>query len=117
MTEHTPIPWNVETGNADGDKLIWIGSPGNDICDLYHKRAEHGVDLVEHFHLKENAEANAEFIVTAVNSHDGLLEALEQAAMELEEASKILQPLRPGCADIFETAAEQKRAAIKAARP
>jgi len=60
---------------------------------------------------------HAECIVTAVNSHDGLLEALEQAALELEEAANVLSNSLPSLASIFETAAEQKRATIKAARP
>lgn len=97
---------DVMDGSA---KLVAFVTPS--IACKPHCSVCHGLEL------HPESDANAQLIVTAGNSHDGLLGALEQAALELEEASKILQPLRPGCADIFETAAEQKRAAIKAARP
>ncbi len=73
---HSKLPWEVlgsvkDTGLKDG--AIWIMSEDfetekDDVCELY--TMENGEVL-----RNENAEANAEFIVKAVNSHGKLVEA------------------------------------------
>ena len=68
MSKHTPTPWEkCEAGDYsdyDGDSIILLG---DDIsCRV---AAVFGAD--------EKAEANAEFIVRAVNAHDALVTALK----------------------------------------
>ncbi len=69
MSEHTALPWMTVT---DG-KLIYIDSDLDNICDLYHNTTSLNICT------KMNAEANAAFIVKAVNNHDKLVDALEHA--------------------------------------
>lgn len=73
---HTPTPWMISRNTDLG--LMWIDSfdaPSEGIADLYHRV---GIDR-EEFVSKANSEANAAFIVLAVNAHGPLLEALRAA--------------------------------------
>jgi len=69
-TQHTPTPWKVGFKNPQTIE----SETGKDIaaCGAYR------------LSLKE-AEANADFIVRAVNSHEALLEAAKQALKFINE--------------------------------
>lgn len=65
----TSEPWRVESA----DHGVWITSPDagvGDICDLYHYTRISDDDGVDTFQ-KDNAEANAQRIVTCVNACQG----------------------------------------------
>jgi len=57
---HTPTPWKVTTTNE-----VWMSS----VC------GSDGDEIAQCFKFKNESEANAAFIVRAVNSHEELLEA------------------------------------------
>jgi len=83
MSEHTPTPWRVE----DGTDLIW-GACNPDDRSSYGM----GYSIVEgkapgwkpYKPSMEEREANAAFIVKAVNSHDALVEAIKHAKARFE---------------------------------
>ncbi len=60
--KHTPTPWHLRDGATNGE--VHVCAPGRTIavCDA---------------RPPNECEANAEFIVKAVNSYDDMLEALE----------------------------------------
>lgn len=64
--EHTPTPWKVQMVKEWGQEVEYpqVVTPDGIICN--------GLSLIPGF----SREANAAFIVRAVNSHDALLEAL-----------------------------------------
>lgn len=66
--KHTPLPWNYH--NSNNDDYLDIDSAGTRITSI--------------FNVDKEAKANAEFIVTACNSHYELLEALKKAESSLE---------------------------------
>lgn len=91
-TAHTPTPWRIE------DDTIKAGKNDTHLFDIYECPG-----------LGVAAEANAAFIVRAVNSHDTLVEALET----LVEVC----PCQNGCAPDDMTCATQKAlAALKLAK-
>ncbi len=63
--KHTPLPWIIFSDLEDGPvALLPAGRPG-EICRFNQ--------------FMQNNQANAEFIVRAVNNHDALVEALRDA--------------------------------------
>lgn len=69
----THTEWHVDA-NDDRPEVRWVeDDAGQTVCDFYFV----GLDNVAHEH--PNAEDHAKQIVTDHNSHDGLLEALEEA--------------------------------------
>lgn len=72
VSEPTPTPWKVE------GRALFPENP------LYGKIA----DVYEYVSGEENAVANANFIVRAVNSHEALLEAAKDALCELDPDCK-----------------------------
>jgi len=64
---HTPTPWKFEDEYVRADALNG-DEGGNIVADVYTRPS--------HSHSPE-MEANAAFIVRAVNAHDALVEALE----------------------------------------
>jgi hypothetical protein len=61
---HTPLPWSV-TGKADEIMDVVVSGPKSQgICEMTG-------------HVSQDRDADAAFIVRAVNSHSALLEALE----------------------------------------
>jgi hypothetical protein len=74
ITGHTPVPWSI-------GKRRWITSGDVDIARI------HSVSKIG----ENEAVANAEFIVRACNSHDALLEALENLLGQLENVSDYCQ--------------------------
>ncbi len=77
--KHTELPW-IAVKDKD---LIYIDSEVFNVCDLYHVNAK-GV------HQKENAEANAAFIVNAVNNHENILKVLRRIETGMSSHSKEL---------------------------
>ena len=75
---HTELPWYIERNEKYG--IVWIDSdyaPSSAIADLYQRI---GDDLIP----KENAEANAAYIITACNAYPAMLEALHAAGTALQ---------------------------------
>ncbi len=74
MTSHTPTPWHIDPyGAHDTGNILIKQIPGPVICEI------------EPF---EEAQENADFIVRACNSHDGLIHVLERAEALLENWEK-----------------------------
>ncbi len=68
--EHTPIPWTIQEASKGPDRDYGIMANGGVIAEVF----EHGGSEYE---ICVDAEANAAFIVRAVNNHAKLLKALE----------------------------------------
>lgn len=77
--EHTPTPWEIITLQDAVPHLM-----GAD-----HAR----VALLDDCHLDNEAQANAAFILRAVNAHDALVEAIRVAALRLSELNEPSSPL------------------------
>src|SRR5690242_19371729 len=75
--EHNPLPWYVKDG-----KGVMLGSSGKKdsifICD------RSAGTWVAELPAGKESEANAEFIITAVNSHAELVAALELARLTID---------------------------------
>lgn len=69
----SPTPWKV-----NAKSFIWAESIG---CHIFQKSVQ--------FHDEEQAEANAAFIVRAVNSHNDLLEIAKDTLCELDPNCKL----------------------------
>lgn len=67
MTEHSPTPWLWVDLTGDDETQWWLNSTSGETI-LF--AAEH-----RNLHIKN---ANAEFMIRAVNSHDDLVAALEE---------------------------------------
>jgi hypothetical protein len=75
-TDHTAVPWILESKGWDGQFIY-----GQDIrVNGDHKRFIASVSL-----SYDGAEANAKFIVRAVNAHDDLVKALRAFVVEFEQ--------------------------------
>lgn len=72
MAEHTKTPWEAKPAKADGSCFK---------ADVIARSERSGLDVMPAQaagYTVEEAEANAQLIVRACNSHDALLEALEE---------------------------------------
>lgn len=70
MTQHTPTPW----------KWYWEENTYGPDCGILSEVTPghaYSVARCPKYQKQDKWEADAKFIITAVNSHDGLLEALE----------------------------------------
>jgi mevalonate kinase len=76
MSEHTPTPWKVFGG-------LITDSDHRAVAALYNKD-----DQGEAVRSHATNEANAEFIVRAVNSHDALVDTL-RLVTELKDAADL----------------------------
>jgi hypothetical protein len=70
--KHTPTPW--ECGKATNYHGFYIAPKGTLPTLAAVERVEHNIQITT-FNFPGETEANAEFIVRAVNSHEALLEA------------------------------------------
>ena len=70
MEKHTPIPWKLEKHNSG------LG------VRIYHETRLFGQDMQ---FIGSQGEANASFIVKAVNSHEALVEACKYALNWINE--------------------------------
>lgn len=81
MSGHTPTPWRV-TRDERGEIIRAVDDTGRPIASMWLNG--------------DDAEANAAFIVEAVNSHAALkarIEALEAALEPFAEIAKELEPM------------------------
>lgn len=100
MAEHTPLPW-ANKEYASPPDTYFVRGPNN---ESVLNSIKNGRD--------------AALIVKAVNMHERLVDALKQAALELEEATKLIRgstidgtPM-VNTAEIFERAAKRTRALL-----
>jgi hypothetical protein len=77
MTEHTPTPWLVIPPSADRPSRAMVCAAGG--ANIYDAP------------LTNETEANAAFIVRAVNAHDDLVKALEPFARMARGMSEVEQ--------------------------
>jgi hypothetical protein len=75
MSEHTPTPWNCASRYSSVVGVPIVSRTGQRIGNTAIPDMPPEWD-----ELKRTAEANAAFIVKAVNSHDALMEALQKIA-------------------------------------
>lgn len=75
--EHTPTPWNIAPGRNAADNTIEIRE------GLYSAVAY----VAPRPHYADNQEANAAFIIRAVNSHEELLDSLHYIKELAENAT------------------------------
>lgn len=89
MTQHTPTPWKLDgvigIEGADG-KLV-----GNALNPFFANQKQVKANIVPSV---EAAQANAAFIVQAVNAHDALVEALRVLANAAAEG-KVMHHISP----------------------
>jgi hypothetical protein len=92
MTQHTPTPWKATIARMRDDQpafgfSIMAGAKLASVCSagVYETNLRiYGLtptpeDMKPKFYTAEELEANAKFIVRAVNSHDFLIEVCENA--------------------------------------
>lgn len=104
----TPRPWSVDEnilmdGETTKTVMIW-GHEGPGYGRAAMAYAEHGDDS------NEAVLANAELIVTAVNAHEQLVEALQKAVRELRAVDEDAQ------ADDYADLIEEASAALELAQ-
>jgi hypothetical protein len=82
MGEHTPTPWSlhVHTGGLAGE--AHINGPHN--CAICY--VGFGTETASHYVTGDEAEANAAFIVKAVNNHESLVAAAKSLIDEIAES-------------------------------
>lgn len=102
MSAHTKTPWDYKAGAGNCDPSIV--ADGRVIAEL---RGDTTSSAVDH-----EAYANARFIVLACNSHGALLEALEEAQLQIEYLSAKFPATGSG-----EAVLAKIRAALKKAKP
>lgn len=73
MEKHTPTPWKQEYEIQSGGVSYITGPNEEDIARLFDDLDRSAI----------SAEANAEFIITAVNHYDELVDALEKTNRKL----------------------------------
>ena len=98
-TEHTPIPWDISSS------CLICNEEGKILANLIP------LGLMELDVTLDEAVANAEFIVKAVNNHDKLVEILRQTKDNLTEILDFLtnEPDKADCV------IQRSRACIKSA--
>lgn len=84
MSPHTPTPWAISPTRAEGEVLIvktWdpAGIQGPHLMADYRGGHIATLGIGGNPEAQATAEANAAFIITAVNSHDALVAVLERA--------------------------------------
>ena len=84
--KHTPLPWEVDTGNTVGHiKSISTNNkkmPDGSLSTPTVAKYDIGVNIGYRLRPEEEQKANAELIVKAVNCHYELLKALEEYVAE-----------------------------------
>jgi hypothetical protein len=77
MKELAPRPWKLDYEIEAGGISYIIDATGHGVASLYDNTL-HGKPVMD-------SQSNAELIVRAVNTHDQLVEALEEALEAVEE--------------------------------
>ena len=78
-SKHTPTPWEVEKGVFNDKASLYITAPDTSlVCELLPKHMRYTTDqgLIKEVFSKRDA--NAAFIVKAVNSHEDFVNALKR---------------------------------------
>lgn len=90
--EHTPTPWTY--GDSDHNHNAVVMTEGGNIIALCPK---HGVGFTKPGEVApwHNANANAAFIVQAVNSHQALVEALKDALAWTQTDLESIEDITP----------------------
>lgn len=97
MKTHTPIPWKVQVSQNDkGQKRVSIVT-----SDKY---PDYIGSLDNH---TEDDEANAEFIVRCVNSHEVLVNAVNRLINEVGEGSLVGKYINPTTWEMLTEAIQQ----------
>lgn len=98
MTNHTPTPWHVEICRQHGENFdtILIRGHGKQ-ADAINEDNQTLACLTG----RENAAANAAFIVRAVNSHQHLVEALKAIVAALTQPVQTSGLREPTTCDIL----------------
>jgi hypothetical protein len=112
--KHTPTPWGYDGDGFDSVAAQDFGTDGYTIFPLDEEGMACGhICEMSEVEGDDEAEANAAFIVKAVNNHDSLLEALKALCAAVSrvggvqaEQLGLAQPYLDGCAAI-EKAKEQ----------
>jgi len=90
MTKHTPLPWKMDSSSIPNEvSIISQWSKENDVKDSatfgdYRGSIICSMNFNDGVPTKKQAEANAQFIVTACNSYYELLEACKTFMREWE---------------------------------
>ena len=106
--KHTPTPWSVPKTDT-----VAVVAEGND----YERRRRVVTRALYKPHQRARAEANAAFIVKAVNAHDKLVSALESAyrLLQADDPTGALAQLPAGgaqCEELVEQAVAIIRTAL-----
>lgn len=115
MGEHTPTPWATEYRKGQNSfygQDIYEAATGETIATA----AWYPVALSD-THTTTNREANAAFIVKAVNCHDDLVAALEEARSAVEYAYRGTDSGTPDERKFSHTAEVIRAALAKAEAP
>ena len=79
MSKHSQLPWTPDGGNKTG-RINWVDEKWTSRCHLgWFKKDGFWQTVCTISGQPENKQANAEFIVRAVNCHYDLLEASKTA--------------------------------------
>lgn len=119
-SNHTPLPWKMAARYSQTydsySYVIYTGEEDPGDYEVRNASQAQGVIMEDHpFYNVAPSEEDARFIFRACNSHYALQDELEQAALELDEAAKILSDSHPSTAHVLRIAADRKRAAAKGA--
>jgi hypothetical protein len=79
---HTPTPWYIREYNTS----LILTDTGLELIEyqLKHNKSDYEIVTI-HLDSADNGKANAEYICRAVNSHEGLVEAVRIALLVIED--------------------------------
>lgn len=104
MTEHTPTPW--KTKKRESSIVAYVDLRKGEMQVLY--TSWHS-SIRASYPLKDEAIANMEFVVKAVNNHDDLVQALQALVDQVNDYERVnnLAP-NPGRTECWDTVARAK---------
>ena len=113
QAQHTPLPWSKsECGPLRPNEWLLESMLGKDTDGVMHVRT---IGLVFDYGGKEEAEANAAYIVQACNAYPQLIEALTRLARISELINSVQHahnPLNPSLWSELYMATQEARAAL-----
>ena len=115
MSKHTPGPWRLEDWVDAGNGARVMAADGGPVCRVDGATAWAGVAGTG-VRTSRERDANAAFIVQACNSHDELLEALEELVRINEEHNAAVEAVTGRPLNWKDTYLERARAALARAR-
>jgi hypothetical protein len=104
MSEHTKLPWIAASKYSSVVGVPIVNQQGKRIANTALPDLPPAWD-----HMKRQAEIDAAFIITAVNNHKALVQALEAVVNDVNEYERInrLAPT-PGHVDCWDSIARAK---------